>query len=137
MGNQKSRNITGLLKHAATAKNITEKKVNAAIDALIISKTKKVNFKTVSELSGVSTTTLYNNSALNERISSLRVTEKVSVPAVSVSDVMQSDPERKLRQEIMNLKEEKKLLIIQLIEMDKLKAENLSMKKLLNQKMLE
>ena len=137
MNKRKTRNISGLLKHASTAKNATEEKANRAIDALMISKTKKVNFKTVSELSGVSTTTLYNNPVLRERISSLRVAEKATAPTILVRDSLQCNQEDKLRQEIIKLKEDKHMLIIQLIEMEKLKSENLSMRKLLNQKQLE
>ena len=51
------RNISGLLQHAASLKSDTEEKVSRAIDTLKRSKTKRINFKTVSELSGVSTTT--------------------------------------------------------------------------------
>ena len=74
MGKTK-RNVSGLLHHAATLKADTEEKVNSAIDSLKRSKSKKINFKTVSETSGISTTTLYNNPVLRARISSLRAVQ--------------------------------------------------------------
>jgi hypothetical protein len=98
------RNISGLLNHATTLKRDTEEKVNAVIDDLKRSKTKKINFKTVSELSGISTTTLYNNPVLRERISSLRAVKKVSAPEMTAPDIIPRNRERELRQEIQKLK---------------------------------
>ena len=136
MGKKVMRNISGLLEHAATIKGNTEETVERAIDTLEHSKTKKINFKTVSELSGVSTTTLYNNPVLRDRISSLRAIEKTkSIPIVS--DKSTRDKEQELRREIQKLKEEKKMLITQLVEMEQLKIENQRLKALLSQKRLE
>lgn len=137
MGKKAKRNVSGLLRHAATLKSDTEEKVNSAIDALKRSKTKKINFKTVSKLSGVSTTTLYNNPALCERISSLRAVKKVREQDVAALDMEVRDRERELRQEIKKLKEEKQMLIEQLVEFDRLKAENQRLKALLSQKKIE
>ena len=136
MGKKVNRNIDGLLHHAAAIKSDTEDKVNRAIDEMKRSKAKRINFKTVSELSGVSTTTLYNNPVLREHISSLRTTEK-SVQKPVAQDAPARDRERELRQEIQKLKEEKQMLITQLIEMEQLKIENQRLKALLTQKRLE
>ena len=135
MGKPK-RNVNGLLQHAASIKNDTEDKVNCAIDALKRSKTKKINFKTVSELSSISTTTLYNNPVLRERISSLRAV-KASVQKPAVPDMSARDEMHSLRQEIQKLKEEKKMLVTQLVELESLKTENQHLKALLSQKKLE
>lgn len=131
------RNISGLLQHTASLKSNTEEKVNRAIDTLKRSKTKKINFKTVSELSGVSTTTLYNNPVLRERISSLRAIQTKPVQEMPVYDISDRDKIRSLRQEIQKLKEDKKLLIDQLVELEQLKAENKRLKELLSLRKLE
>jgi cell shape-determining protein MreC len=137
MGNKSKRNINGLLQHAAALKSDTEEKVNSAIDALKRSKTKKINFKTVSTLSGVSTTTLYNNPVLRERISSLRAVKKMLAQETVTPVTTERDRERELRQEIQKLKEEKQMLIVQLVELERLKIENQRLKALLSQKKLE
>ena len=137
MGKQSKRNISGLLQHAAALKSSSEKKVNAAIDTLKRSKTKKINFKTVSELSGTSTTTLYNNPVLRERISSLRAVKKITTQEQTAPETVTRDREHELRQEIKKLKKEKQMLIVQLVEFDRLKIENQKLKALLSQKRLE
>lgn len=131
-----NRNVSGLLKHAATLKSNTEEKVNCAIDTLKRSKTKKINFKTVSELSGISTTTLYHHPVLRERIMSLRAVKQMSVEEDKVNLTIR-DRERKLQQEIQKLKEEKQMLIVQLIDLERLKTENQQLKVLLNQRHIE
>jgi len=136
MSKKIKRNINGLLQHAAAIKSDTEERVNRAIDTLKRTKTKKINFKSVSELSGVSTTTLYNNPVLRERISSLRTVEK-STQEPSVLDASARNRECELRQEIQKLKGEKQLLITQLVEMEQLRIENQRLKVLLIQKRLE
>lgn len=137
MGNKSKRNINGLLQHAAALKSDTEEKVNISIDALKRSKTKKINFKTVSALSGVSTTTLYNNPVLRERISSLRAVKKMLAQETVTPVTTERDRERVLRQEIQKLKEGKQMLIVQLVELERLKIENQRLKALLSQKKLE
>ena len=131
------RNISGLLQHAASLKSDTEEKVSRAIDTLKRSKTKRINFKTVSELSGVSTTTLYNNPVLRERISSLRAIQTKLVQETPIYDISDREKIRSLRQEIQNLKEDKKLLINQLVELEQLKDENKRLKELLSLRKLE
>ena len=137
MSKKSKRNIRGLLKYTAVLKSDTEAKVNQAIDTLKRTKDKKINFKTVSKLSGVSTTTLYNNSALRERISSLRAVKKVQAHEMAIPDTSARDRERELRQEIQKLREEKKMLIDQLVELESLKIENKKLKALLSQQRLE
>lgn len=137
MGNKSKRNINGLLQHAAALKSDTEEKVNSAIAALKRSKTKKINFKTVSALSGVSTTTLYNNPVLRERISSLRAVKKMLAQETVTPVTTERDRERELRKEIQKLKEGKQMLIVQLVELERLKIENQRLKALLSQKKLE
>ena len=137
MSKKPKRNVSGLLQHAATLRSDTEEKVNRAIDTLKHSKTGKINFKAVSELSGVSTTTLYNNPVLRERISSLRAVKKVQAQEMAVPDTSVRDRERELRQEIQKLRGEKKMLINQLVELESLRIENKKLKALLSQQRLE
>ena len=137
MSKKSKRNVSGLLQHAATLRSDTEEKVNRAIDTLKHSKAGKINFKAVSELSGVSTTTLYNNPVLRERISSLRAVKKVQAQEMAVLDTSVRDRERELRQEIQKLRGEKKMLINQLVEQESLRLENKKLKALLSQQRLE
>lgn len=130
-----AKNISGLLHHAAALKNDTEEKVNEAIDTLKRSKSKKINFTTVSKLSGISTTTLYNNPVLRKRISSLR--NNISTNQQLASDTTSRSREQELRQEIQKLKGDKKMLIEQLVELEALKAENKKLKAMLSQRRLE
>lgn len=122
------KNISGLLEYSSNRKKETEAKVFAAIDKLKRSKTKSINFKTVSELSGVSTTTLYNNSILRERINSLKAISK----EITNQENDEYSKVQSLREEIRKLKEDKKLLIKQLIELEAIKEENNYLKLLLN-----
>jgi hypothetical protein len=101
----------------------TIEKVNKAIDKLKRSKTKKINFKTVAEEAGVSKATLYNNDILKERILSLRGIEK-GIPNDSIVATPKDDKIKQLYDEIKKLKEDKKSLIIQLVEMEEIKDEN-------------
>lgn len=94
-----SKNANGLLRYTTARKSDTEVKVNQAIDALKRSKTKKINFKTVSE---ISTTTLYNNPVLRERISSLRAVKKTNIDLAT--PVLTRERKYQLRQEIRKLK---------------------------------
>jgi hypothetical protein len=136
MSKKTERNINGLLQHAAALKGDAEERVNRAIDTLKRSKSKKINFKTVSELSGISATTLYNNPVLRERISSLRAVKEVRAKDAA-PDMASRDRERELRKEIQKLKEAKQMLIEQLVDSERLKTENRQLKALLNERRLE
>lgn len=135
MSNKINRNVNGLLIHAATLKSDTEKRVNKAIDDLKRRKS-KINFKTVSVASGVSTTTLYNNRLLRARIESLRAVKEV-MPQKDNDSEAEMSREKKMREEITKLREEKKMLIVQLLEMEQLQQENKRLKALLSQRKLE
>ena len=132
MKKDKSRNIDGLLEHS-NAKNIeTIDKVNRAIDKLKRSKTKKVNFLTVAEEAGVSKATLHNNDEIKERIMSLRSiktgTSAVDRPLLKDGIEAEREKVRKLNDEIMRIREDKKMLIAQLVEMETLRDENKKLK---------
>lgn len=122
----KTKNISGLRNYSAAKKKKTEEKVHLAIEKLKKSKTRKISFKAVSELSGVSTTTLYNNILIRERINSLKTIE--SHPEVEQPAIEKAQEHLLLKKEIQRLKEEKKMLINQLVEMEQLRSENLRLR---------
>ena len=138
MKKNKNKNIDGLLEHSSTKNKETIDKVNQAIDKLKRSKTRKINFQTVAAAAGVSKATLYNNDELKERIMSLRSINKASPTAARalMKDGLEAERERvrKLNDEVQRLREDKKKLIIQLVELETLKDENqklrVSLKKL-------
>lgn len=70
--------IKGLKEYAQNKSKITLEKVDKAIRELSLGE-QKINFNSVSNLSGVSKTFLYNNSEIKKRIEELRdkQTEKV------------------------------------------------------------
>ena len=112
-----------------------ETKANTAIDELK-RRNKTINFRTVAEASGVSKATLYNNAKVRTRIESLRAVKKTPVQ-VHDEAKRREEKEMDLKRQIEQLKEEKKMLIIQLVEMDKIVQENQHLKKLLASKMRE
>lgn len=133
MAKNKIKNISGLLAYSNEKNKKTIEKVNQAIDKLKRSKTKEINFKTVSDEAGVSKTTLYNNDILRERIMSLRSLKSGTTSAPMDSKV---DSERlKIRcsnEKIRKLQEDKKNLIMQLVEMENLKDENEKLKEIVS-----
>ncbi|WP_195513417.1 DUF6262 family protein [Turicibacter sanguinis] len=133
----KTRNTDGLKKFSEKKNQETILKVNNAIDRLKRSKTKKINFKTVAEESGVSKATLYNNPILKERILSLRALSKVESEKDTSNNVktsVRSKEQRikRLYEENLQLKKDKDNLILQLIEMEDLKDENNRLKERLS-----
>ncbi len=128
-------NTAGLSQYAEQRRAEAESKVQVAIDELK-RKHKQINFKTVAEESGVSKATLYKNKRLRTRIESLRAVKKSPAQQHEIENRKRSQ-ERDLRQQIEVLKEEKEMLIIQLVEMDRIIQENQHLKKLLASKMRE
>ena len=123
------RNTEGLKKHAKSKNLETIEKVNKAVDKLKRSRKSSVNFSTVSKESGVSKATLYNNAVLKERILGLRTTAK-GVPntePVVKKSVNRVDNKGYL-EEIRKLREDKKNLILQLVETETLREENARLK---------
>jgi hypothetical protein len=125
--------VAGIKAHAEQRNKETLEKVNKAIDKL---KRKKqpINFETVSKESGVTRSTLYNNAQLKERILSLRAILKSS-PLDNVivlkKDKVQLQEEKMitLRERVKQLEEDKKKLIVQLVDYEELKEENERLKR--------
>lgn len=132
---KKNKNIEGLLDYSSMRNQETMDKVNQAIDKLKRSKTKKINFQTVAVAAGVSKATLYNNAELKERIMSLRSINKTTPAAARalLADGLEAGRERirALNDEISRLREDKKKLVIQLVELNTLKDENERLKEII------
>ena len=130
--------LAGIKAHAEAKNRATIEKVNKAIDRLKRKK-KPINFETVCKESGVTRATLYNNPQLKERILSLRAISKASplddVIAVK-KDKMQlkDDKIAALRERVKKLEDDKKKLIVQLVDYEEVKAENERLKKQLAKK---
>ena len=125
--------LAGIKAHARARNTETISKVNVAIDKLK-KKGKGINFESVSKEAGVSRATLYNNDQLKERILSLRVMAKSS----STDDVVEVEKDKMklkderivaLRDRIKQLEEDKRKLIIQLVNYEELKSENERLKR--------
>ena len=100
--------VAGIKAHAEAKNKETIDKVNKAIDKLK-RKNKPINFETVSKEAGVSRATLYNNAQVKERI-------------------------LRLREQVKKLEDDKKKLIVQLVDYEELKSENERLKKQLAKK---
>lgn len=128
MKNKTKDNTYGLKEHAKKRNQITLEKVDKAIQRIKRSRTKKINFKTVAEEAGVSIATLYNNAQIRERIEGLRALEQAMKSNLEENDVkppqLKKEKIKTMHEEIRKLKEDKKNLIIQLVEIEELKAEN-------------
>jgi uncharacterized protein DUF6262 len=120
--------IEGLKEHARQKNKETFQKVDEAIKKLKRSKSKPINFQSVAEESGISRPTLYNNPKIKERIISLREFGRYDAEALdygrSRDKLEEKDGLNKnLRNAITKLKNENRMLKIQLIEMEDLKIQ--------------
>ncbi len=115
----RNKNVSGIIDYAKKRNEDTIDKVNKAISKLKGRKNAIINFATVAKEAGVAKATLYNNPTLKERIMSLRAVEKNGMFDIPV------DKTKALYDEISKLKKDKENLIIQLIEMDELRNENI------------
>jgi len=79
--NDHTRNVDGLLSHAAAKSEAAARRIDTAIRTLVSQK-KAVNFNSVAALASVSKTTLYGNPEYRSRIEHLRLTSATSAKAV-------------------------------------------------------
>ena len=130
MKTKSDKRIQGLLDYAERTKNETENKVYKTIDYMLKKGDIEINFQTVSRMSGISRTTLYNNESIRQRINKLRLSDNVSRVEI--------DKTRKeidnLKKELERLMRENKLMADQLVRMDDIKRENDRLKRLLEEK---
>ncbi len=120
--------VAGIKAYAESKNKETIDKVNKAIDKLK-RKGKPINFESVGKEAGVSRATLYNNDQLKERILSLRAISKsgnVENIVEIKKDKMHLKDEKiaSLRERVKKLEEDKKKLILQLVDYEEIKSEN-------------
>ena len=120
--------VAGIKAYAESKNKETIDKVNKAIDKLK-RKEKPINFESVGKEAGVSRATLYNNDQLKERILSLRAISKsgnVENVVEIKKDKMHLKDEKiaSLRERVKKLEEDKKKLILQLVDYEEIKSEN-------------
>jgi hypothetical protein len=120
--------IEGLKEYARQKNQETIEKVDKAIKKLKRSHGKPINFQSVSEESGISRPTLYNNPKIKERIISLREFGRSDADESnygrSRDKLKEKDHFNKtLRDEVTKLKNENRMLKIQLVAMEKLKIQ--------------
>lgn len=131
--------VAGIKAYAEQRNKETLEKVNKAINKLKCKK-QPINFETVAKESGVTRSTLYNNAQLKERILGLRAISKatpldnvVAIPKDKIQ--LQKEKIVALRERIKQLEKDKEKLIVQLVDYQELKEENVRLKRQLhNQK---
>lgn len=114
----------GLTAYAKQKNQQTIETVNRVIDELH-AQDAPINYEIVARLAGVSRGTLYNNRELSERIRRLRAggtDEDCDILRAKNRD--QEKKLRDLRRQIRCLEEEKKKLIVQLLDHEQLRQEN-------------
>ena len=102
----------------------TIQRVNRVLDELH-AQDAPVNFEIVAKMAGVSRGTLYNNEELCARIRQLRAGgTQQSCDSLREKNRRQEEKLRALRRQIRSLEEEKKKLIVQLLDHEQLRQEN-------------
>lgn len=130
--------LAGIKACAEERNKETLDKCNKAIEKLK-RKSLPVNFETVAKEAGVSRATLYNNAQIKERILSLRAVAR-SAPLDDVVAVkkdklqLKDDKITTLREQVKKLEQDKKNLIVHLVDYEELKAENERLKQQLAKK---
>lgn len=121
---QTAKRAQGLSDYAKKRNEATIRQVNRVIDELH-AKDAEINFEVVARLAGVSRGTLYNNEELRDRIRRLRAggTDQMC-DVLREKNRRQEEKLRTMREQIRCLEEEKKKLIVQLIDYEELRREN-------------
>lgn len=128
---QNSQRAQGLSDYAKKKNEETIRTVNRVIDELH-ARDETINFEIVAKLSGVSRGTLYNNEELRDRIQRLRAggTDQMC-DVLREKNRRQEEKLRTMRGRIRQLEEEKKKLIVQLIDYEELRRENERLRQIL------
>lgn len=121
---QTEQRAQGLSEYAKKKNETTIRKVNRVIDELH-ARDAEINFEVVARLAGVSRGTLYNNEQLRDRIRRLRAggTDQMC-DVLREKNRRQEEKLRTMREQIRCLEEEKKKLIVQLIDYEEVCREN-------------
>ena len=122
------RNTDGLNKYAQSKNAETIEKVTVAIDKLKRSRSDNINFSTVAKEAGVSKASLYNNAVLKERILGLRTTAKGVSNTTSIAKSNDRIDDKGYLDEVRKLRNDKKNLVLQLLEMEAIRDENIKLK---------
>lgn len=119
--------VAGLKAHADTKHTETVDKINKAIDRLKKRK-EPINFETVRKEAGVARATLYKDEKIKERILGLRESSRASPLEAKAADKgkasLKDEKIVSLRNQVKKLEEEKRKLVLQLIDYEEIKAEN-------------
>lgn len=128
---QNSQRAQGLSDYSKKKNEETIRTVNRVIDELH-ARDETINFEIVAKLSGVSRGTLYNNEELRDRIQRLRAggTDQMC-DVLKEKNRRQEEKLRTMRGRIRQLEEEKKKLIVQLIDYEELRRENERLRQML------
>ena len=114
----------GLNAYAKQKNRQTIETVNRVLDELN-AQDAPVNFEIVAKLAGVSRGTLYNNQELCERIRRLRAGgTQQSCDSLREKNRRQEEKMHAMRRQIRSLEDEKKKLIVQLLDYEQLRREN-------------
>lgn len=128
---QTDQRTKGLSDYAKKKRETTIQEVSRVIDDLQ-ARDEMINFEIVARRSGVSRGTLYNNEELCERIKRLRAGGTDEMRDVLKEQTrMQEKKICSMRKQIRQLEDEKKKLIIQLIDHEELRRENERLRKML------
>lgn len=121
---QTEQRAQGLSEYAKKKNETNIRKVNRVIDELH-ARDAEINFEVVARLAGVSRGTLYNNEQLRDRIRRLRAggTDQMC-DVLREKNRRQEEKLRTMREQIRCLEEEKKKLIVQLIDYEEVCREN-------------
>ncbi|MBU3114680.1 DUF6262 family protein [Clostridium lacusfryxellense] len=106
------RNIEGLIESAKKRRDETLKRADEGIKKLI-KEGKSINFKTLSEAANISTTWIYKQPEISERIKMLRSQEKgnaIAKPRIKTSDASKDAMCAAFKNRIKQLEEENKTL---------------------------
>ena len=127
--------MSGLKLYAEQRSQEIVKKANAAIDKLV-SEGETVTFEAVSKTAGVARGTLYNYPQVKERIFALKAEThaEAAVEDVPVRKTKMQCLEEKiamLSSRVTQLEEDKKKLIIQLVDQEELREENERLRRML------
>ena len=120
--------VSALKKQNSQRKQDTADRVNKAIDKLK-RKNAPINFESVAKEAGVSRATLYNNPKLKERIMGLRAMD-LTPTSEGGAEPKKSKVQRleatvaDLKARVRQLENDKKNLVVQLVDYEETKAEN-------------
>lgn len=121
---EKKTGVQTLSTYAKKKNEETIRTVNRVIDELR-AQGEEINFETVARNAGISRGTLYNNEELRDRISRLRAGGSDRMcDILREKNRRQEERMRAMRQQIRCLEEEKRKLIVQLIDHEELLREN-------------